>query len=173
MISQSSAARAGGAKSRNVVDTSPPAPRPSSARAAVAGPTPGRRSRTRKPCDPVARIFREAKHRENILHVRRIKEFQSAELDEWNVTPRELDFERSAVVRRPKQDSPGPSAPCRFRDSRAPSRRHSAPGRLRRARSPAAAARLTVRSDQRFLVKRSDARSMTALAAARIGCVER
>ena len=55
---------------------------------------------------------------------------------------------------------------CRFRGSPAHARRRNAPGRSRRARSPAAVALPARRSDQRFLVKRSAARSMTALAAA-------
>ena len=142
------------------------------ARAAVAGPKPGSRSRTRTLPRGHA-DSREAKQRKDVLDVRGIKKYFSPP----NLT--------KGMLRRVSSNSSGPlrcdaqtellwpSAPCRSRDCRAPSLRHSAPGRLHHdAPSPAEAAPLPA-SDQRFLVKRSDARSITALAAARIGCVER
>ena len=53
--------------------------------------------------DPVARIFGEAHQRERVLHMRGVEEFEAAELDEGDVAPRQLQFERGAVMGGAKQ----------------------------------------------------------------------
>ena len=52
----------------------------------------------------VARVFRPAQERQQILDVRGFEKLQSAELDEGNVAPGQLHFERAAVVRSAEQD---------------------------------------------------------------------
>ena len=53
--------------------------------------------------DAVARVLGEAQQRQQVLDVRRVEEFQAAELHERDVAPGQLDLERAAVVRGPEQ----------------------------------------------------------------------
>jgi hypothetical protein len=48
--------------------------------------------------DAVARILDKAQQRQHVLDVGGIEKLQAAELDERNVAPGELDFERTAVA---------------------------------------------------------------------------
>ena len=50
--------------------------------------------------DGVSRIFRQPQERQKVLHVGRFDELQSAVLVKRNVSARQLDFEREAVMRR-------------------------------------------------------------------------
>ena len=72
-------------------------------RCAEPGPTPGSSCSTRNPDDAVARVLDEAQHRQQILDVGGVEEFEPAELDERDVAPGQLDLERAAVVRRAEQ----------------------------------------------------------------------
>ncbi len=145
----------------------------SSTRCADVGPTPGRSCIRRKPADPVARVLGEAQQRQHVLDVRAVEEFEAAELDERNVAAGELDFERAAVMRRAEQHGLLLQARAGFAVLQ-----HALDDVARLVGLVAHADELraappTSRSVQRFLVKRSRARSITPLAAARIGCVER
>ena len=51
----------------------------------------------------VARVFRPAQEREQILDVRGLEKLQAAVLDEGDVAPGQFHFERAAVVRRAEQ----------------------------------------------------------------------
>jgi hypothetical protein len=46
-----------------------------------------------KPRDPITRVLYEAQHRQEILDVGGLKEFEPTELDERDVPPRQLDLE--------------------------------------------------------------------------------
>ena len=96
--------------------------------------------------DAVARILDPAQHREHVLDVRGLEEFEPAEFHEGNVAPGQFDLQRRAVVRGAEQHG------LRLeRDARLALRQHflaprTRPGRSRRARSPVAAARPRSRS---------------------------
>ena len=53
---------------------------------------------------PIARVLREAQHRQHVLDVSAIEKFQAAELDERNVAPGELDLKVAAVTGRPEKN---------------------------------------------------------------------
>ena len=88
-----------------------------------------------------ARVLRQAQHRQQVLHVRGLEKLEAAVLDEGDVAPRQLEFERRAVASRCGTAPPATSAPARLRGARARGRRPSAPAAPRRAPAPAAAAR--------------------------------
>src|ERR1700730_6455032 len=101
-----------------------------------------------------------------------LQEFEPAELHERDATAGEFDFERSTMVRGAEQDA------LLFQQNAAFAVLQHARndivhliGLVTKADEPGRSA--AARSVQRFLVKRSCARSMMPLAAARIGCVER
>ncbi len=56
-----------------------------------------------EPGQAPAWILGKAQQRQQILDMRGLQEFQAAELDERDVAPHELQFERGAVAGRPKQ----------------------------------------------------------------------
>ena len=115
--------------------------------------------------DPVAGVLDEPQQREQALDVRGVEELQAAELHEGNVAPCQPDFERCAVMRRPEENR----------------LLHQARTNLavfQHAFDDVASLASHGRSDdwrsvQRFLVKRSVVTSITLLAAARMGWVER
>ena len=123
--------------------------------------------------DAVARVLDEAQQRQHVLDVGGVEEFQPAELDEGNVAAGQFDFQRAAVAGGAEQHRLLLQQRAGLRGFPARARRCSAPGRPRRARVTSCGLAPEVRSVHRFLVKRSRARSITPLAAARIGCVER
>src|SRR6185437_7789434 len=53
--------------------------------------------------DAVAAVFAKAQEREHVLDVRGFEKAQAPKLDEWNIAPRQLDFERPRVMRSAKQ----------------------------------------------------------------------
>jgi len=53
--------------------------------------------------DPVAWVFHEAQESHQVFDVRGVQELEPAKFDERDISPRQLDFERSAVVRRAEQ----------------------------------------------------------------------
>jgi hypothetical protein len=59
---------------------------------------------TRKPATRSRGVLDEPQQRKQILDVGGVEELQAAELHEGNVAPRQLDFERCAVVRRPEEN---------------------------------------------------------------------
>ncbi len=126
---------------------------------------------TRKPDAPVARVLRPAQKRQHVLDMRALSR---------NLRPPNLT---NGILRRVSSTSSGPlwcearkstawalSATPASRCSRTLARRHNGLDRLRRARSTNRGRSADARSDHRFLVKRSGACSITAFAAARIGC---
>ena len=57
-----------------------------------------------EPGYPIARIAGPAQQRQHILHMGRFEEPQTAELDEWNVAPHELQLQPRAVMRSAEQN---------------------------------------------------------------------
>ncbi len=53
--------------------------------------------------DAVARVLDKAQHRQHVLDMRGIEKFETAELDEGDIAPGQLDLQRAAVMRRPEQ----------------------------------------------------------------------
>src|SRR5947207_8826652 len=53
----------------------------------------------------VSRVLDEAQQCQHVLDVRGIEELETAELDEGDVAPDQLDFQRTAVAGRPEQYS--------------------------------------------------------------------
>src|ERR1700738_4479681 len=120
----------------------------------------------------VTRIFDKPQQRQHVLDVRGIKKLQAAELHERDIATGQFDFKRAPVARRRNKQG------CSF-SSVADSRFSRIRSTMKRAWS---ASSRTVTScglapGGRFvpgvLGKRSLARPMTPLAAARIVCVER
>src|SRR6476469_1576100 len=72
-------------------------------RPAVAGPTPGSNWATRKPAARSRRFSAQCRKARNILDMRGFEEFETAEFDERDIAARELEFERSAMVRCAKE----------------------------------------------------------------------
>ncbi len=104
--------------------------------------------------DAVARILGQAQHGQQVLDVRRIEEFEPAELHERDVAARQLDLERPRCGARRGTAPPAPSAPARPRGAPARARPRSAPDRLRRGTSTSSGLLgRGRRSDHRFLVK--------------------
>jgi hypothetical protein len=68
-----------------------------------AEPGPGQQLQDPEPRDAVPRVLDETQNRQQIFDVGGFQEFEAAELDEWDVAPGQLDFERAAVVRRAEQ----------------------------------------------------------------------
>ena len=101
---------------------------------AVAGPMPGHQLQHAEAGDAVARVFDQAQHRQHVLDVRGLEEFQPAEFHEGNVAPGQFDFQRRAVVRGAEQHRLRLQRACRPRAAPAPARPRSAPGPPRRAR---------------------------------------
>ena len=66
-------------------------------------PDAGHQMHQPKARDAVARVFDEAQQRQHVLDVRGVEKFQPAELDEGDVAPGQLDFERAAVARGAEQ----------------------------------------------------------------------
>jgi hypothetical protein len=54
--------------------------------------------------DPVAWIFNKTQERQDVSDVRGVEEFETAVFNEWDIPPRQLDFDRSAMMRRAEQD---------------------------------------------------------------------
>jgi hypothetical protein len=136
------------------------------------GPDAGQQVQQTESGDAVPRVFDEPQQGQHVLDVGGVKEFQPAELDERNIPARQFDFEGAAVAGCPEQNG-------LFLQERADSRFSRTRSTMKRAWSASSRTETScgfvaeVRSVQRFLVKRSLARPMTPLAAARIVCVER
>ncbi len=122
--------------------------------------------------ETVARILGPAQHGEHILDVRRIQEFEAAELHIGDVPPRQLDLEMTRMARGAEQHGlllqrhPGLAVLEHTVGDVAGLFDLVAHADQPRRCSEA-------RSDHNSLGKRSGARSMTAFAAARIGLVDR
>lgn len=56
------------------------------------------------PAHPVGYVLRPAQYGKHVLDVRRLDEFEAAELDEGNIAPGQLDFQHGAVMRGAEQD---------------------------------------------------------------------
>ena len=123
--------------------------------------------------DAVTRVLREAQHREDVLDVRRIEEFQSSELDEWDVATRQFDFQRTRMMRSAEEHGLLFQGRSFLTLLPAPFRKHSWPAPSSSRTVTSSGFSEESRSVQRFLVKRSLDSSITALAAARIVSVER
>ena len=120
--------------------------------------------------DTVARILDEPLQCQHVLDVGGVEILQSAELHERDVPARELDFKRPAVAGCPEQNG-------LLFEERAGSRFSRMRSTIKRAWSASSQTVTScglapdVRSVQRFLVKRSLARPMTPLAAARTAII--
>ena len=122
--------------------------------------------------DPVARVLDEPQQRQQILDVRGVEELQAAELHEGNVAPCQLDFERAAVVRGPEEDRLLLQARANLAVfQHALDDVAGLVGLVAHADQPRTLGRLAVRPE--VLGEALAASSITPLAAARIGCVER
>ena len=133
---------------------------------------PGEQEQDPKSGHAIARIFHEPKQRQHVFDVSRFQKLQAAEFDERNVAPRQLDLELSAVMRGAEQNGlrfQGVAAFAVFKHLLDHIARLLALVANRDQRRALAARR----SDQQFLVKRSAANPITALAAARIRYVDR
>ena len=97
---QSSPAR-GGAGSAASAESGSAAARPSDREraGADAGPMPGSRCSTRKPATRSRGFSTNAQQRQHVLDMGGVQKLQAAELDEGNVAPGQLDFQRAAVAR--------------------------------------------------------------------------
>ena len=102
--------------------------------------------------------FDEPQQGQQVLDMGAVEEFEAAEFDKGDIAPRQFDFERAAVMRRPEENRLLLQSACRLRGSPARARRYSGPGRPRRERVTSCGRSADWRSVQRFLVKRSDAK---------------
>ena len=169
---QHSAAAAGGLNPSTASDASAASAMQSNRRPAAAGPIPGISCATRNP-DTRSRGFSAQRMiASTSLMCAASRKLKPAEFDERNVAAGELDFERGAMMRRAEKDR------LRFE-------RDACFAIFQNSFDDVAGLRNVVgdvyqhrplrrfRSDRRFLVNCSAASSMTALAALRIGTVER
>jgi len=116
-----------------------------------------------KSSNAISRVLRPTQKCQDVLDMRGLQEFEAAEFHKGDITAGEFDFERSAVMGGPEQHRlcSEQNAPLTVLQNLV--------GYIARLIGLIADAR----SDQRFLVNRSSARSMIAFAAASIGCVDR
>ena len=171
---QSARAAAGGPKLASAGGSAKRAPRHvAHQRVGQARPHPGQQLRDPEAGQAVARVLRPAQAGERVLDVRRLEKLQPAVLHERDVAPAELDLQRVAVVRGAEQH-------------RLLAQRHAGLAPLEDALDDVVDLRQLVGDgDQhrprrrRRAWRRGSCRSarrasaMTALAASRIGCVER